>query len=355
LKAPASGVKVTDVAIVHDLATGSGRADLAVPGIRFDKTFQPDALTPLTFGVIADVQGSVRGEGHIAWSADGVTSTGTFTTQDTNLAAAFGPVTGLSTTIRFTDLLNMVSAPDQVATVAEINPGVAVDQGEIHYQTLSSTKVEVLGAKWPFSGGTLTLEPTVLDFSGGQARRLTFDVKGMDAGQFIQKFDFKNIDATGTFDGTLPMVFDINGGRIENGQLSVRHRGGTVAYVGDLSQKDLGTWGNMAFQALKSLRYDNLDITMNGPLAGEMITKVRFDGIHQGNGTHTNFLVKRLMRLPFVFNVTIRAPFRQLISSAESLYDPSKLPTDQLKSLLDADAKQATPTAIQPPESETVP
>lgn len=363
LASPGSNVTVTKVALAHDLAQGAGHADLAVPGITFDKGFQPDVLTPLTFGVIADVQGSIAGEGHIAWSPEGVTSTGTFSTSGTNLAAAFGPVTGLSTTIHFTDLLNMVSAPDQTATVAEINPGVAVENGVVHYQTLSSTVVQVLGAEWPFSGGALTLEPTTLDFSEGKARRMTFTVRGMDAGQFIQKFDFKNVDATGTFDGTLPMVFDANGGRIEKGRLAVRQGGGTVAYVGDLSQKDLGTWGNMAFQALKSIRYDTLDITLNGPLAGEMVTQVRFDGVHQGTGTHANFLVKRLMNLPFVFNVTIRAPFRQLISSARSLYDPNSLPKDKLKDLIDEEREQSpapsgrTPPkpTIQPPESEAVP
>ncbi|HEU4960546.1 MAG TPA: YdbH domain-containing protein [Sphingomonas sp.] len=357
---PTAGVKVTDVTLAHDLGSGAGHADLAVPGIAFGKDFQPDALTPLTFGVIADVKGSVSGEGHIAWSREGVTSTGTFSTKDADLAAAFGPVTGLSTTIHFTDLLNMVSAPDQVATVDQINPGVAVENGTVHYRTLSSTEVKVDGARWPFSGGELTLDPTLLDFSEGKARRLTFRVNGMDAGQFIQKFDFKNIDATGTFDGVLPMVFDADGGRIDNGHLTVRHGGGTIAYVGEVTQKDLGTWGNMAFQALKSLRYDSLEITLDGPIAGEMVTQVRFAGVHQGAGTHANFLVKRLMKLPFVFNVTIRAPFRQLIGSAQSFYDPSKLPVDKLRTLIDEERQQKTPAtpgkpAIQPPESETVP
>ncbi|TPG22762.1 hypothetical protein EAH87_00495 [Sphingomonas koreensis] len=354
---PASSVKVTDVMLVHDLAKGAGHADLAVPGISFTKGFQPEQLTKLTYGVIADVDGRVSGAGHIAWSPDGVTSTGDFKTAGTNLAAAFGPVTGLWTQIHFTDLLGLVSAPNQTATVADVNPGVPVDNGVISYQTLSSTQVKVNGGSWPFSGGTLSLEPTVLDFGTGQARTLTFRVKDMDAAQFLQQFDFRNISATGTFNGLLPMVFDENGGRVENGHLKVEHSGGSIAYVGDLTQKDLGTWGNMAFQALKSLKYDTLDITMNGPLSGEMVTQVRFAGIKQGAGTKTNFIVKRLMKLPFVFNVTIRAPFRQLLTSAQTFGDPSLLPKGKVTELIQAEQQQqaAPAQSIQPPESETVP
>ena len=144
----------------------------------------------------------------------------------------------------------------------------------------------------------------------------------MDAGQFLQQFDFKNLNATGVFDGVLPMVFDASGGRIEDGRLSAREGGGGIAYVGELTEKDLGFWGDLAFQSLRSLTYRSLAVEMNGPLAGEMVTGVRFTGIRQGEGAKTNFLLRRLTRLPIVFNITIRAPFRGLIDSAASFYDP---------------------------------
>ncbi len=362
---PDKGVKVTDVTIAHDLSSGRGHADLALPGIAFNEDFQPDRLTRFTYGVIADVKGRVSGEGHIRWTPDGVTSDGVFRTTGTDLAAAFGPVTGLSGEIRFTDLLALESAPGQVATVAEINPGVPVTSGVVHYQTLADQRIAIEGARWPFAGGELTLDPALLDLTQGGERRLTFKVAGVNAAEFLQQFDFKNLDATGTFDGALPMIFDQQGGRIENGRLSVREAGGgTLAYVGEISQKDVGFWGNLAFQALKSLRYRNLDIVMNGPLAGEMITEVRFAGVSQGQGAKSNFLVRRLQRLPFVFNVRIQAPFRQLIDSAQSFYDPRRLIERNLPALIKAqddalkakDARPpATPPSVQPPESEKLP
>ncbi|MEO7680278.1 MAG: hypothetical protein ABIS14_06250, partial [Sphingomonas sp.] len=103
LVTPAKSVEVARVRLAHDLSSGTGHADLTVSGITFGKAIQPDDLTPLTYGVIADVAGTVSGDGHIEWTPAGVTSSGVFRTAGTDLAAAFGPVTGVAGDIRFTD------------------------------------------------------------------------------------------------------------------------------------------------------------------------------------------------------------------------------------------------------------
>jgi hypothetical protein len=361
LHEPTTGTRVATVGLSHRLADGSGHADLAVPSLTFGDGFQPDLLTPLTFGVVADVRGRVDGAAHIAWNGAGVTSTGEFGTAALDLAAAFGPVTGLATRVRFDDLLALHTPPGQVATVRTVNPGIAVQDGTIRYQILDTTQVQVEGARWPFAGGALTLDPSRLDFGERGQRRLTFRVAGARADQFLQQFDFANLNATGTFDGVLPMIFDDAGGRIENGRLAMREGGGTIAYVGALGQEQLGMWGDLAFQALKSLRYRSLDVTLNGSLAGEMVTDVRFAGIAQGEGAKSNFLVRRLQRLPLVFNVRIKAPFRGLLDSAQSFYDPRRLIQRNLPALLEEQnraVRPATPPAspapvsIQPSASE---
>ena len=358
---PTQSVKVADVSIAHDLGAGTGHADLIVPGITFGDRFQPGQLTQLTYGVIANVVGSVNGAGHIRWTPQGVTSDGVFRTAGTDLAAAFGPVTGIAGEIRFTDLLALETAAGQVATIKTINPGVPVTDGTVRYHLLAGTRIAVEEGRWPFAGGALTLEPTVLDFGEARERRMTFRVTGVDAGQFLQQFDFKNLNATGVFDGTLPMVFDATGGRVDGGHLVVRPGGGTIAYVGEVTQKDVGFWGNFAFQALKSLRYRDLDVVMNGPLAGEIITEVRFAGVAQGAGAKRNFLFDRLQKLPIVFNLRIKAPFRQLIDSAQSFYDPKRLIERNLPALLEEQDKRAPPPitppaiSIQPSDSRKMP
>ena len=194
LRHPASGTRVTDVTIAHNLGTGSGNAVLDVPGITFGPGLQPEELTRLTEGVIALVRGSISGQGRIAWNGSGeVTSTGEFTTTDTDLAASFGPVTGLTSTIRFTDLLGLETAPGQVATLESVNPGILVENGVIRYQLLPDQLVKIERGEWPFMGGRLILQETILNFGRPSPKRLTFEVVGLDAKTFVDSMGFKEI------------------------------------------------------------------------------------------------------------------------------------------------------------------
>jgi hypothetical protein len=339
LTEPHHAVAVAQVRLLDDLSLGRGEAVISADAIHFQpKGLQPDDLTPLTLGVVANVAGNISGDGVIAWGPAGTTSRGEFGTDDLDLAAAFGPVTGLAGRIRFTDLLGLVSAPDQQVHVAQINPGVAIDDGRIHFHLPGQNRVAVDGATWPFAGGLLRLEPTTLDLGEGVARHLTFAITGLDAAKFVQQLDFPNIAATGTFDGTLPMVFDTGGGRIVNGAITARPPGGTLAYVGQLSSAQLGLMGKLAFDALKAIRYSSLKISLDGRLDGEMVSLVSFTGVRQA--TPELGLAARLIRnLPFRFNIRIRAPFRGLVGSARSYADPRLLLT----------------APVQPPASGPVP
>ncbi|HEY6916141.1 MAG TPA: YdbH domain-containing protein [Allosphingosinicella sp.] len=355
LKDPEAGVLITNAAIHHDLGTGRGNAALDVPGIRFALNgYQPEDLTRLTLGVVALVDGTLKGRGDIGWSPEGTTSTGTFSLNDMDLAASFGPVTGLNTTMRFTDLLGLVTAPSQLATVERIQAGIDVFDGRIRYQVLPDLRVKVEEGRWPFAGGQLILQETILDFSQPSEKRLTFRIEGMDAATFIQQMEFSNISATGTMDGVLPMVFDQSGGRIVGGRLEARPGGGTLSYVGELSDKDLGTWGIIAFNALKSLRYSKLVIQLDGSLAGEFTSRIELDSISRAaspsNGI-VGMVLAQFSKIPIDFNINIRGPFRSLIATARSFDDPSDLIQPVLPEQLQV---VPTKTDVQHKESETV-
>src|SRR5690606_33488034 len=122
LREPGSDREIVRTSIRHDLASGRGNADIVIDGILFDGSLQPDTLTRQALGVIANASRSVRGKGRIDWNEEHVASTGSFTTDSLDFAAAFGPVSGAAGTIEFTDLLGMITAPDQQLRLAAINP-----------------------------------------------------------------------------------------------------------------------------------------------------------------------------------------------------------------------------------------
>ena len=331
LRHPGSNMLVTDVSIEHRLSTGAGHALLDVPGLTFGPGFQPDELTRLTEGVIALVNGTITGRGRIDWSAGGkVTSTGDFSTADLDLAAPFGPVEGMSGTIHFTDLLGLQTAPGQQVFVRSINPGILVENGVIRFQLLRGQLVKVERGQWPFMGGQLILHETVLNFGRPTAKRLTFEVVGLDARTFVQSLGFKELDASGTFDGVLPMIFDEAGGRIVGGRLDSRPGGGSLAYNGVVNKADLGMMGNIAFNALRDLRFRSMIIRLDGDLAGEFTTKASIEGVGLGQ-TGTQKIIRSLLaKIPLKLNLTITGPFRALIATAKSFNDPRRIIADVL-------------------------
>lgn len=334
---PGSGKKVTDVTIRHALSSGEGQAVLVVPGIRFDEDLQPEELTRLTEGVVALVVGTVRGRGEINWNGDGdVTSSGEFSTVGMDLAAPFGPVTDLTTTLRFTDLLGLETAPDQIASVGTINPGILVENGAIRYQLLPDQLVKIERGEWPFMGGRLILHETILNFGRPTAKRLTFEVVGLDANTFVQSLGFQGLEASGTFDGVLPMIFDEDGGRIVGGRLDSRPPGGHIEYSGVINRANLGMMGGIAFDALRDLRFRSMVIRLDGDLAGEFSTRLTIDGVALGQ-TRTQSIIRGLLKqLPIKLNVSIRGPFRALISMAKGFQDPTSVIAPVLPFPIDA-------------------
>lgn len=339
LREPKSDRAVARVSLSHDLGKGSGQADLAVPDVTFDKALQPDTLTPLALGVIANASGSVHGQGHIAWSGGKITSTGRFATDGLDFAAAFGPVKGVAGTITFTDLLGMVTAPAQTLKIAAINPGIEADDGVMTFELRPGHELALLGGHWPFLDGELELRPTVMRLGVSEVRRYELRVTGMNAAKFIQHLDLSNLAATGVFDGSLPLVFDQNGGRVDGGLLVSRPPGGSVSYVGALSYKDLSPMANYAFETLRALNFSEMRVGLNGSLAGEIITHVSMKGVGQGKGAKRNFITRQIAHLPIEFNVNVRAPFFQLMTSFRSLYDPSYVADPRSVGLLGPDGK----------------
>ena len=353
LREPSTGRAVTDLVLAHNLATSAGHADLTVAGLTFDRGFQLADLITFDLGV-SNVRGTVTGSGRIDWNEAGVTSTGRFSSDSLDFAATFGPVRGASGTVEFTDLLGLTTAPGQRLRVASVNPGIEVTDGEIEFQ-MRGGEVLAVGGTWPFMGGTLTMRPVEIRFGAAEQRRYVLEIEGLDASRFVEYMELGNISATGIFDGSIPVVFDAEGnGRLEGGLLISRPPGGNVSYVGELTYKDLGAVANFAFDTLRSLDYRQMRVGIDGSLIGEIVTRIRLDGVSQGAGAKRNILTRAIAGLPIRLDVNVRAPFHGLITEMRRLYDPSAVLDPRDVGLLDAQGNVIRrETQAPPPEPVT--
>lgn len=328
LRHPYSGFEIVDLVVEQDLESGLGGADLTVDGINFGQALQPEELTPLTEGTIALVIGRLEGAGRIDWGGtEDVRSTGRFEMIDVDLAAAFGPVTGLNGTIDFTNLLELQTAPAQIATIETINPGVPVENGVVTYQLLGNKLVKVDEGRWPFMDGTLTLDQTVLNFESGQPKRLTFVVDGFNAATFAETLELETVSMSGVFDGVLPTIFDIDGGRVVGGRLDAREGGGILAYNGDFSESSLAT--RLTMGLISELRYDSMIVRLDGDLDGEFATRLDVEGVRLGE-SRAAAILDSFTRVPVNLDVTITGPLRAVIATLQSFRDPRTLITDIL-------------------------
>ena len=147
--------------------------------------------------------------------------------------------------------------------------------GVITYQLLPDNLVRIERGEWPFMGGRLILHETILNFGAPSAKRLTFELQGFDAKQFVDSLGFQGIALTGTFDGVLPMIFDESGGRIVGGRLNSRPPGGELKYSGT---KPGGMAAGIAFDLFSDIRYKSMIVRLNGDLAGEFATNLTIEG-----------------------------------------------------------------------------
>jgi hypothetical protein len=94
--------------------------------------------------------------------------------------------------------------------------------------------------------------------------------------------------------------------------------------------------GNIAFNALRDLRFKSMIIRLDGDLAGEFAARLSIDGAGIGQSTNTQRLIRSLLKkIPLRLTVNITGPFRALIATAKAVKDPRDLIKDVLPRPLD--------------------
>ncbi|MES1197524.1 MAG: YdbH domain-containing protein [Pseudomonadota bacterium] len=332
----------------HDVDRGVGAAHIDAPAMAFDQKFQPYEITELARGLVDNVRGPVSATAEVNWSRDKLTATGHVRPEGISLSLATIPVIqDVRGDIYFDDLLLLQTAPGQEITVGLINPGVEVRNGRLRFQLLPAQRVAIEQAAFDFAGGTLSVAPTTIAL-GADETRFELRLSDVDVETLVTQMNFGDLRATGRVEGAFPLLLTTRTAFIQNGELHTTTPG-TIAYVGQTGGENGGAAG-VAFDALKSFRYNQLNLTLNGDISGDVVTQVHFTGVSTGKPVNLAAVAPvpvlgelRARGVPFHFNVTITAPFRRLAEAAATVTDPQSL------------LHQARPDAQAPPTTPVDP
>jgi hypothetical protein len=314
----------------HNLSTGAGDAKVLVRGLEFGPRLELFQVSELARGVVENVAGAVEADFLAKWQDEDMKLTGAVTLQ--NIAATtagLGQVDGVNGTIQFDDLTQLTTPPGQTLTIAAINPGVPVENGAVKFQMQPQGAVQLEDARFPFAGGVISVDPVKVEI-GAEQSRYTLRVTDLDIGAFLKQQGFDKLNGEGKVSGVLPLVITPLKASIEKGLLEspacpdLNVCGGVILYSGE-PPPNAGA-GALAFDALRAFRFDQLRLEVSGPLDGDLETTILFSGRNEAairpvQGVEQVFA----KRVPFKFNVTVRAPFQQLMRSAKTVTDPMEL------------------------------
>ena len=326
-----SGQQLASFTAHHDIDEGAGIARVNAERITFGPSLQPYDITEQARGMVEGVTGDSTVTAEINWTGDAITGTGRARLDNVSLATATIPVVNdVSGEIYFDDLFTLTTPPGQFLRVGLLNPGVAVRNGRVRFQLLPEQQVSIEQAEFDFAAGTLALAPTRITL-GADETRFELTLRDVDATELVSALNVPDLQATGRIEGSFPLRLTRVSAFVEGGVLRAAPGGGTLSYTGHAGDAATGP-SKLAFDALRSFRYDDLGLTLDGDLNGDVISSITFSGRNSGEPVDLGEVAPipglgsvTVRGVPFDFNVTVTAPFRRLAQTAATITNPGSL------------------------------
>ena len=312
----------------HDVSEGAGAAQVIAPELVFNEALQPYEISERARGIIENVRGPVSARADVTWTRDDLSANGTFNLSGVSFATTTMPIVqDVRGVVHFDDLFALTTPPSQSVSIGMLNPGIAVYDGDVRFQLKPEQYVTVERAVFQFAGGELAMTPTTVQL-GQTETNIVLTLADVDASSLIANLNIPDLAATGRIEGSFPLRLTSRTAYIEDGVLRALPGGGTISYTGSGGQNATGA-ARIAFDALRSFRYDSLMLTLDGDISGEVVSSIEFSGENSGRPVDLGPIAPvpglgsvSVRGVPFDFNVRVTAPFRRLAQTAASITDP---------------------------------
>jgi hypothetical protein len=353
LNLKSNGGRLADAALDLDILKLDGTAKVTSRPLVFRSGgLQPNMISDRLTGLFTDATGNVASDAR--FTIDGGKIAGTADVRIQNFGfqtTRLGRVTGINGTVNFADLMGLQTAPNQVFTLASVNPGIPLTDGRIVYDLREGGILHLDSVTFPFGGGKLAIAPFDWALEGGlKDQSVAVTAEAISLTQLVEILKLPDMVATGTLSGTFPIMFTDNRVQIKGARLKADEPGGRLSYTGGAVDAAAGQDPNasLAFDALRDLKFEVLEIGIDGDLAGDL----RADLLLVGENINPLPMGNRLT-LPagqaFEFAIGFDLPIGKLIENNLGFVNQQDL-IDATLELLNAE-DVADDAAEKPPET----
>jgi len=278
----APGEPKARLAVRHDARSGRGSLDVQLEPQRFGEGGLPaEVLFPVLASYVRAVTGRVEGHLDYSWGARGAGGSAHLLFDNVAFDSDLGRVEALNGPIALRSLTPPATDGWQTVAVGLFNPGLPLTNGVARFRLSEDGRLGVNRLNWDWADGRLRAFPFDVSLTRPEGR---FEVlaRGLSLREILALTPFEGLSATGRLDGQLPVMIEGDDLRIADGQLTttapgrIRYEGGgdAAALRRSLTSFDLNTLKAV----FSDFRYDQLSLSLDGRVGGEMIAKIRVSG-----------------------------------------------------------------------------
>jgi hypothetical protein len=257
----------------HELTTGRGTLRAKSGRLAFTpEGLQPQTLFPVLRGLTADVAGFLAADARFGWTQRGFTSSGRFEVQDLEFLTPFAAIRGFDTDVTLSSLAPLLTKGMQHADIGRIELPVPLVDGALDYALEPGGILAVQTAEWPFLGGTLKLDEDRFSLFEPDGEDAVLAAEEIELEQLLAIADLDGLDGRGRLSGRLPVRLADGRVLIEGGRLSGIGEG-TLSYrspAAEAASSQGGASASLLFQALDNFHWNELELTVDGDLYGDL-------------------------------------------------------------------------------------
>ncbi|MEM6852592.1 MAG: YdbH domain-containing protein, partial [Pseudomonadota bacterium] len=263
-------------------------------------------LVPALKQTLRSVGGEGSAAGRLAWSNDGLASSGRALLDDVSVELSAAKISGVNGEATLASLLPPTTNGYQRLRIDSVVAGIELTGGVIDYALGADGLARISRADWKWGGGRLGVYDAVAALDGSQLRA-PVEVRGVDLSAVLGALNVEGLSGDGRLTGVFPVALADGRLQVKDGRLS-SEADGVLRYSGPQEAVALGVsaeQSELLFGALSNFQYKSIVMSLNGAIDDALTLKLTLDG------ANPDFLDG----YPFKINLTTRADVSDVFKS----------------------------------------